>query len=373
MPKQIVMIGSARETRSGISAVVNVYFSHGLFRRWRACYLPTHGDGTRLRKAGIALASWLAFMARLLTGQVALVHVHLSSGPSFWRKCLFVLPARVLGVPYVLHVHCGRFAALHRGRAAWVQALGRSVFRKAHAVIALSEGAREALATIAPDCRFAVVPNPVQIPEWQAALERSPPTVLFLGTLKPHKGVYELLQAWPSVLEAVPDARLVIAGSIGTARARELARSLGIEQSVHMPGWVVGEEKSALIRQAWVFALPSHAEALPMAILECMAAGVPVVSTPVGSIASAVEHGRTGLMVAPGNVAEISRAIVALLADPARRKEMGPAARRRATHAFSADAMVPRMEALWREFVPAEEIQANGRARGPARPAEQPR
>jgi glycosyltransferase involved in cell wall biosynthesis len=120
--------------------------------------------------------------------------------------------------------------------------------------------------------------------------------------------------------------------------------------------------KERLLRGAWALALPSHVEALPMAVLESLAAGVPVVATRVGAIPSAVEDGRAGLLVAPRDVGALSAALVRLLGDAGLRKAMGRAARQRALEEFSSEVVVPRVEALWREIAPRQELGARAHA-----------
>lgn len=352
MPPRIVMIGSSPEVRGGISAMVNVYRAQGLFGRWDVRYIATHCDGSKVRKAAKAAGAWLAFMARLLTARMDLLHVHIASDASFWRKSLFVVPADALGIPYILHMHGGRFLEFYRDQPwRFARRFIRRVYHRARLVIALSEQWRETLLHISPESRIVVVPNPVLVPEWQASLDEEPPTVLYLGLIKEAKGAFDLVKAWPAVRSAVPGARLVLGGTGEMDAARALARSLGVEDSVEMPGWIVGEAKDALVRRAWIFALPSHGEALPMAILETMAAGIPVVATRVGGVPTAVDHGTTGLLLEVGDLAALSRSLVELLADAPRRKSMGAAARRAASERFSADTIVPRVEALWREIL----------------------
>jgi glycosyltransferase involved in cell wall biosynthesis len=352
MGQRIVMIGTAPEVRGGISAMVNVYRAQGLFGRWDLRYIETHCDGSKLRKALKAVRAWLAFMARLLTGRIDLLHVHIASDASFWRKSLFIAPAHAFGVPYVLHMHGGRFLEFYRDQPlAFVRRFIRRTYRNARVVIALSEGWREILLQVSPESRIVVVPNPVHLPRWQAALDAGPPAVLYLGLIKEAKGAFDLVNAWPAVRRAIPDARLVLGGSGETEAAGCLARYLGVERSVEMPGWVVGDAKDELMRRAWLFALPSHGEALPMAILESMAAGIPVVATRVGGIPTAVDHQLTGILIEAGDVSALSRALVALLSDVDRRKAMGEAARRAASEKFSADAIVPRVESLWRDIL----------------------
>jgi len=352
MGQRIVMIGTAPDVRGGISAMVNVYRAQGLFGRWDLCYIETHCDGGKLRKAMKAARAWFAFMARLLTGRIDLLHVHIASDASFWRKSIFIVPARALEVPYVLHMHGGRFLEFYRDQPlSVIQRFIRRIYRNARVVIALSDQWRETLLQVSPESRIVVVPNPVEVPSWQAPLDGSPPTVLYLGLIKEAKGAFDLIKSWPAARRAVPDARLVLGGVGEVDAAGALARHLGVAGSVEMPGWIVGDAKEALIKGAWIFALPSHGEALPMAILETMAAGIPVVATRVGGVPTAVDHGVTGLLLEVGEIPALSRALIELLTDPSRRKAMGDAGRRVASERFSADAIVPRVEALWREIL----------------------
>jgi len=351
MARRVVMIGSSRATHGGISSMVNVYFRAGLFERWDAEYLETHCDGSKARKALKAAGAWLAFMARLAAGSVALLHVHIASDASFWRKALFIVPARALGIPYVLHMHGGDFARFYAERCgARAQRFLRGVYRDACVVIALSEEWRRAIQAVAPGARIVVVPNPVEMGGSESRPAPAEPRVLCLGVIKEAKGVYDLLRAWPRVLAAHPGARLTLAGSGEIERARALAQELGVGESVELPGWTAGDDKARLLAATTVFVLPSHFEALPMALLEAMAAGLPVVATRVGGVPDILENEREGVLVEPRDEAALAHEISALLASPSRRAALGAAARHRAAETFSAEAIVPRIESIWARF-----------------------
>lgn len=353
--RQVVMLGSALDVRGGVSAMVRVCLEHGLFDRQGATYLETHVDGSRWRKLAQAARAWIRFMRLLLTGRVALAHVHLNSDASFWRKSLFLVPAMALGVPCVLQVHCGAFLDFYRDRCGpAARAFVRWVLRRARAVVALSELSREALLRIDPALEVLVIPNPVRIPAEPAPLDRGPPTVLFLGMITEAKGAFDLLRAWPRVREAIPGARLVLAGEGDRERAGALAREYGFEDCLEMPGWVVGTDKERLVARAWALALPSRWEAMPMAVLEAMAAGLPVVASRVGGIPATVADGRTGVLVEARDINRLAEALAALLSRAPLRKAMGTAARERARSEFSADVVVPRIEALWRALLPSD-------------------
>ena len=91
--KTIVMLGTGMDTMGGIASVVRVYEQAGMLRRFGVRYLATHCDGSRWRKLRVMLAAYAVFAGMLLRGQVGLVHVHLASRASFWRKSGFFLLA----------------------------------------------------------------------------------------------------------------------------------------------------------------------------------------------------------------------------------------------------------------------------------------
>lgn len=358
------MIGSGREVRGGVSAMVNVCYEHGLFDRWEAEYLPTHCDGSKARKAARAARSLARFAAMLARREVALVHAHIASDASFWRKAIFVGLARAAGVPYVLHVHAGDFDAYYARLSPRAQALLRGLYRGASAVIALSPAWSGPIRSAVPEARIEVIPNPVVIPPWSARVAAREPVALFLGVVRPEKGVYDLLAAWPAVLRELPGARLVVAGSGEIDKARRRATDLGIAAAVQFAGWVGPADKARLLGEAAALVLPSRFEALPMAVLEGMAAGLPIVATRVGAIPDAV-GADAGILVAPGNAEALAQALVEAMGDAPRRIAMGAAGRLRATQAYSADVVVPAIERLWDALAPQTKRTTRGARASP--------
>ena len=121
---------------------------------------------------------------------------------------------------------------------------------------------------------------------------------------------------------------------------RALADKLKLSQRLHWLG--VREDVPRILRAADLLVLSSHpvVETFPLCVLEGMAAGLPVVSTRVGSLAEMVEEGETGLLVAPGDVGELAGAMASILSDPARARAMGQAGRSRALRNFDRHFMV---------------------------------
>jgi len=174
------------------------------------------------------------------------------------------------------------------------------------------------------------------------------PIVGTVGRLVERKGHHDLLDAWPAVLEAHPDAELVLVGD-GPERdaLRAHASRLGIRESVHLLGR--RDDVPELLALFDLFTFPSHYEGLPGALLEAMCAGLPIVTTPVDGCAELVTDGEHGVHVRPRAPAPLGGAIADLLADPERAAALGRAAVQRARDEFGVDSMVGRMAALYEE------------------------
>ncbi|EKP94118.1 glycosyltransferase [Thermaerobacter subterraneus] len=129
--------------------------------------------------------------------------------------------------------------------------------------------------------------------------------------------------------------------------ARQLAASLGIDHRVRFLG--AQPEGAAVVQGAAVAVLCSRREGLPLAILEAMAAGVPVVATAAGGIPEAVEPGITGFLVPPGDAVATARCLGRLLADPSLRRRMGAAGRARYEARFTVERMVAATLAVYRQ------------------------
>jgi starch synthase len=115
-----------------------------------------------------------------------------------------------------------------------------------------------------------------------------------------------------------------------------------------MPGRA--DERSVMesLNRASLFVLPSRTEGMPVALMEAMASGKAVVATRVGGVPELLEEGRSGVIVAPEDPPALAGALSELLADPARRRALGSAARDRVVDRFRLSECTARLVALWR-------------------------
>ena len=286
--------------------------------------LDTRGDGSAAASL-LVLARALARLARACReGRVAGVHVNMAERLSLVRKGVVVIACRLLDVPVVLHLHA---AQLHR---AWprfprpLRWLVRRVFALPAACIVLGRQSAEFVIDElqVPRERVEVVINGVPQPQPAARRTQGPARLLFVGNLSGRKGVPELLQALALPPLATLEVQLTLVGGGDLPYWRAMARGLGLGQRARFEGWADQPRVGQLLSQSDALVLPSHDEGLPLAILEALAHGVPVVCTPVGEIPHLLSDGRDACFVPAGDAGALAQALARLLADARLRESL---------------------------------------------------
>jgi glycosyltransferase involved in cell wall biosynthesis len=278
----------------------------------------TRGPGRLTASPPYFFAALARIAGHALTGRSQILHAHMAARGSAVRKLTAVALATPLGIPSVIHLHGSGFDAWYRRLSRPARAMVRWGFRRAGRIIALSDHWRRFLVSEAgvPEDRIDVIYNGVPEPATAADRSAAVPHIVFLGHLSERKGVASLLAALALPDMARLEWRATLAGDGNREAFVEMTRRLGITQRVDFPGWVDRAAADRLLASASIFVLPSRAEALPMAILEALAAGVPVVTTPVGSIPEFLSDGISALLVQPDDATGLGRALVRLLRSP---------------------------------------------------------
>ncbi len=180
------------------------------------------------------------------------------------------------------------------------------------------------------------------------------PVLVCISNFFLYKGHADLVEAVARLVRDFPKGVYVLvgrdAGSLDAIRSQ--ARDLGVLPRLRFTG--PRSDIPDFLRAADLFVHPSHQEGFSNAILEAMAAGLPVVACDVGGNPEAVVDGKTGRLVPSRNPAAFASALAELLADPEKRKAMGEAGRIRATERFSLDKMVEEMESLYESLAQGE-------------------
>jgi glycosyltransferase involved in cell wall biosynthesis len=175
--------------------------------------------------------------------------------------------------------------------------------------------------------RVMVAPNaitlPVEVPDRSNQITIG---VLFLGRFGDRKGSADVLAAvveLPAEVQEITTLRMAGDGEVDETRT--LAEELGVKADI--TGWLTPAQRDDALRAAQIFVLPSRQEELPMAMLEAMGWGLAPIVTPVGSIPEVITDERNGLLVQPGEIAELSKAIHRALTDDDLRARLADAAR----------------------------------------------
>ena len=166
------------------------------------------------------------------------------------------------------------------------------------------------------------------------AVRESAAVVVYTGRLHQAKGLHELIRAWPHVLQSHPDARLWLVGE-GPERDRlfQTINDLEMRPFVSMPG--AFDDVQEVLQAADLYVLPSYEEGMSIALLEAMAAGIPVVATDIPGNRAIITPNVQGRLVPPRNVQALSQAICAALADPHSARGLAQAAREHVRNEFS--------------------------------------
>lgn len=338
-----------REHGGGIGRLIGYVVDEAARRGERHLVTDTRGERLSPRSA-LRFAGAMGRMALdRATAPDRIAHIHMAGRGSTVRKILLCGWARTLGCRHVLHLHDYHYAADYEARPGWQRSLVRAMFAGADAAVVLGDPDRRlAVQRLQADPhRVVVLHNAVPDPGERPAPPPGPPCILFLGRLSERKGVPELLQALARPGMASLPWRAVLAGDGPVEDYRRQAEALGLAGRIEMPGWLDRPATEALCRQADILVLPSHAEGMSMAVLEGMAHGLAVVTTPVGSHPEVLRDGDSGLFVKPGDVQALAEALDRLLSAPDLRRALGARARARFLSDFSMAAYGRQLDRLY--------------------------
>lgn len=371
---RLLIIGPLPPPRGGVSVWTELLLASDVGQRWRVDVLDTSPSGPVSQEQPFypqRIVPGLWHLGQLLVrARPDVAHIHSNLRWSLLRAALMAEVLRARGVPTVIHLHGGDVAerlgvwspparalvlrALRRARrvvvmtgptCAWLRAWGVEAVQLPNFVDTGPFGRPPAAGVVesagGPPEAMARAPAP----------RTAPARVLFVGAVMPAKGVLELLEA----VAGVPGLHLDLAGSFldsrqGSSRELILGRvdRLGLGSRVTLHGALPPARLRELTHRADLFALPSHREGWPLAVMEAMAAGLPVVVTAVGGLPELVTHGETGLVVPPRDVPALTAALARLVAHPVERRRLGEAAARRARDDLDTARVLPRLEATWR-------------------------
>lgn len=313
------------------------------------------GSRFRLDRAFVALPALFKLLWQLIWFRPHLLHINT---PYFWallRDGAGVWLASWFGVKTLLHFHGGDLKESIDQSPPLARRLIEMTLRRADCLIAITRQTELYLHGKVERHRVDYLANFLDLLGFEAILDREgarregPLRVLFVGWMLEAKGVPELLEA----ASHFPDVQFTLIGHYHTDFVDRIADQLeAASDHVTVLEPRPREQLVGLYREADVFVLPTRREGFPMVILEAMAAGLPVIATPIGAIPDMVRDGEEGLIVPSRDAAALTAALGRLLRDAGLRERMGERGRQRVSEVYSRDVVVAQLEKLYRRLLP---------------------
>jgi glycosyltransferase involved in cell wall biosynthesis len=277
------------------------------------------------------------------------VIVHAASSPSFLRDWIFMMLSRLSLAKVICHYHGTLHTRFPSCETSSGRQIGRLLMRAAHRIIVVGPTYQRRMGEVWHRSDIVWAPNVVDISlfsdgtllqpvPWLIAGEHS---VLFVGRLSAAKGIWDLLDAVPLVLQRSPKTKFVLVGvAENTARETDLRCEVerrGLKERIVFLGLLMGREKARAFLASDMLVVPSWTEAFPLVIPEAMAAGIPIIATEVGAIPDFVINGADGFLIPARNPSALADRICCLLNDDVLRTSIGKRVRHRAAAEFSID------------------------------------
>ena len=193
-----------------------------------------------------------------------------------------------------------------------------NIWEKSDVIIALSEKWKIKFESIFRHKNIIVINNGIDIEQYKDAicfLDEARNKFLFLGRIGIRKGAYDIVSAVENLSKIYPEILVYMAGDGEINQIKSLIKEKKLDNNIEVIGWINFKNKIELLKKVSTVLLPSYNEGLPMSILEGMASGKAIISTDVGGIPELVENNINGLVISPGDISALSKAISKMIED----------------------------------------------------------
>lgn len=321
MTTRVLVLGPAPGTAGGIGTMMG-HLRATISERSVLMFRDAGSTGERRLWSFVQAVAWV--IARRNTYDVA--HINLSSNGSCYRKIILSWGVRLARRPYLVHLHGSEFREFYARSSPIIQKLTQGMMKNASRVLVLGRtwrsfvteeiGCSSDVAVILPNA----VPGPPELPD-RTTISGN---ILFTGRIGKRKGIPELLEAVRDLPEAA-NWSLALAGDVTDDEVQSMLERAPAR--VTPLGWLSQAELRDVLGSSSIFVLPSHAEGLPLSLLDAMAWGLAPIVTEAGSIGDVVVDREDSLLIKAGSISSIRAALIELIANPALAARLGSAAR----------------------------------------------
>ncbi len=345
---KILMIGPSPTALGGISSVINTYEQNNLFTG-EIEYLSSYKSSNLF----FMLFYFNIFLIKLLfklifNRDIKIIHIQASQNGSFCRKTIVFYLSKLFAKKVILHIHSDSFDSFYSNSNYVIKKIIISVLKGSDLILALSEIWQDKINKIAPNTNIIVLHNPVNIKECNHKKSEKC-NILFMGRLGKRKGIYDIIKAAKYIKS--PNIVINIYGDGDITKFKNFVTDNNLQDRIKINGWVSGTEKEKVFKDSNVLILPSYNEGLPISILEAMAYGLPVISTPVGGIPEAVINDVNGFLIQAGDFEALAEKIDVLAGNKQLAQTMGQESYRIAKEKFDTNVIISQLSGIYMELL----------------------
>lgn len=321
---RVLIIGpSVTDSKGGMASVTQAILNDAEFNK--ECQIDTlasYVDGNKIMKLFCFFAAYLKLL--WIMHRYDVFHIQMASNASCFRKIYFIRILKFFHKTVVVQIHGGYFDRFFIDLPPRKQRYIIKNLKKVDLLLSLSELIKQKLIKVLGIADIAVLHNGVDVSRYQICQTAGNCVqFLFLGTLNQSKGVYDLLQSIRLLVNYGIKPYVYFAGDGEIDKVKGQIKEEQIEDYCRITGWANLQGELELLKKVSTVILPSYAEALPVCLIEGMAAGKVIISTPVGGIPELVENGKNGYLVRPGDPQALADAMRLVMEQPGKDAEMG--------------------------------------------------
>jgi glycosyltransferase involved in cell wall biosynthesis len=286
---------------------------------------------TKIIRVFFDLFSYLLFLQKESPG---IVHINTSFGIwAFWRDSMYLLISKMFRKKVFFQIHGGKLDEFWCHSFHLTRMLIKQIFKMPELIAVLSSVQRKPFIEIGFREKIKVFPNTLDLSKYRNRDNNRAKfdipddciVVLFIAShFDKETGIMELLKAIPLVTK---EYKKVIFIFVGGGKEQDsmlkFCQREKLEKYVKLTGYLFNDALIHILHSSDIFTLPSYSEGFPLVILEAMAAGLPIVSTPVGAISEVIENGENGFLVRPGDHEALAEKITCLIKNEGLRRKMG--------------------------------------------------
>ena len=342
---KVLMVGPDLSVKGGMTTVVNGYYECGLDKLVDMRFIGTTNDKNMVSKAFKMLKGFMSFLFSVKKYEI--VHIHMASEFSVFRKGLYIRISKKRGKKVILHLHGAEYDHFYNVEC---NEKRKKYFRRnlelADRIIVLSEEWKNYFKSFVDGKKITVLHNAIKLPP---DFEKNTDTkrLLFLGRIGDRKGVFDLIEVVGRLVKDYPELHLCVGGDGEVEKLKTVIREKNLENYVEYIGWTGGEKKDKYLREASYYILPSYNEGMPMSVLEGMGYKNITISTDVGGIPQVIQNGENGVIIKPGDTDRLEVELRGLFEDPVLRGKLSSNARKTIEEKFDLDKNVKKVAEIY--------------------------